>query len=149
MLRKCCGSTRWVERMMVRRPFRSQGALLTAAREIWFDLSQEDWREAFEHHPRIGDMEAVKRRFAATRQLSEKEQAGIHAASDDTIRAFAEANAAYEAKFGYIFIVSAAGRTADEMLALLRQRSNNDAETEIRIAANEQAKITELRLLGL
>jgi 2-oxo-4-hydroxy-4-carboxy-5-ureidoimidazoline decarboxylase len=149
LLRTCCGSTRWVERMLARRPFGSPEGLLAAARDEWFALAPADWREAFSQHPKIGDRQTLRRRFAATRHLAEKEQAGVNAASEETLAALADGNQAYEAKFGYIFIVCAAGRSADEMLAMLRARLANDPSAEIRIAAEEQARITELRLVRL
>lgn len=149
LLTTCCGSTRWVERMMQRRPFESQGLLFVAARLSADELSADDWREAFGHHPKIGDRDALRVRFAATRHLSEREQSGVDAASDEVLDALAEANRAYEQKFGYIFIVCAAGKSAQEMLDLLRARLPNSAEAEIRIAAGEQATITALRLQAL
>jgi 2-oxo-4-hydroxy-4-carboxy-5-ureidoimidazoline decarboxylase len=148
LLQICCGSSRWVERMVARRPFGRLESLLAAAREEWFALSEDDWREAFKHHPKIGDHAALRARFATTRHLSEREQAGVDTASDEVIAALATANDAYETRFGYIFIVCATGRTAGEMLALLHDRLRNDPQTEIRIAAEEQARITELRLAG-
>lgn len=147
LLGRCCGSTSWVERMLAGRPFRSREALLATARDIWFGLDRSDWLEAFTHHPKIGDRNDLRRRFASTGHLSDKEQAGLAGAREETLAALAEANRAYEERFGYIFIVCAAGRSADEMLAVLHERLQNDPETEIRIAAEEQAKITELRLL--
>ena len=135
--------------MLGRRPFLNREALLAAARGEWFALSPADWREAFTHHPRIGDRASLRWRFAATRHLSEKEQAGVAGATEDVLAALAEANAAYESKFGYIFIVCATGRSAAEMLAMLTTRLGNDADTEIRIAAEEHARITELRLAAV
>jgi 2-oxo-4-hydroxy-4-carboxy-5-ureidoimidazoline decarboxylase len=132
--------------MMARRPFGSQLALRTAARDLWFALDGEDWREAFSHHPKIGDRESLQRRFAATWHLSEGEQEGVAGASDDVLTELAEANRAYEEKFGFIFIVRAAGRTASEMLMLLRARLDNDPRTELQAAAAQQAEITALRL---
>jgi 2-oxo-4-hydroxy-4-carboxy-5-ureidoimidazoline decarboxylase len=135
--------------MMNRRPFGTRDQLLNAAREEWFALGPDDWREAFRHHPRIGDRDPLHRRFAATAQLSEKEQSGVTGASDGVLAALANGNRVYEQKFGYIFIVCATGRTADEMLRMLNARLTNRPDQEIRIAAAEQAKITELRLLAL
>jgi 2-oxo-4-hydroxy-4-carboxy-5-ureidoimidazoline decarboxylase len=146
LLTTCCGSTRWVDAMLSRRPFREHAALLSAARDVWFSLDTADWREAFSHHPKIGDRDALRTRFAATRSLSEREQAGVSLASDDVLDALAEGNAAYERRFGFIFIVCATGKTAEEMLGLLRSRIDNDPAREIQIAAAEQAKITALRL---
>lgn len=149
LLTTCCGSTRWVDAMLARRPFGSQRALMAAAREVWASASSGDWKEAFSHHPKIGDRSLTERRFAATRHLAEKEQAGVAAAPDDVIEALAAANRAYEARFGYIFIVCATGRTAAEMLGLIRARLGNDPATEIHVAAEEQARITAIRLEGL
>lgn len=133
--------------MLQRRPFVSDQQLLAIAREEWFALTSPDWREAFGHHPRIGDRASLGARFPATAELSEQEQRGVAGASNATLDALAEGNRAYEEKFGYIFIVCATGKTADEMLALLRARLGNDPQEELLIAAGEQAKITELRLL--
>jgi 2-oxo-4-hydroxy-4-carboxy-5-ureidoimidazoline decarboxylase len=149
LLRACCGSPRWVERMVARRPFGDQPSLLGAARDEWFALGEEDWREAFAHHPTIGGRETLERRFAATRHLSEREQKGIEGAGADVLTALVDANQIYEQTFGYIFIVCASGRSAVEMLALLRARLRNDPDAEIRVAASEQADITALRLNGL
>ena len=135
--------------MLARVPFGTLEQMRAAAQAEWFALSPADWREAFTHHPRIGDRESLRWRFAATRDLSEREQSGAEGASEDVLAALAEANAAYEARFGYIFIVCATGRSAQEMLGMLRARLGNKPDEEIRVAAEEQAKITELRLLGL
>ena len=149
LLRRCCGATRWVEGIMARRPFGSSGALLEAARDVWFGLGRADWLEAFGHHPKIGDRESLRQRFANTAHLSDREQAGVAGASGDVLTALADGNREYKQKFGYIFIVCATGKTAKEMLGLLRERLPNSPESEIRIAAGEQARITELRLLDL
>jgi 2-oxo-4-hydroxy-4-carboxy-5-ureidoimidazoline decarboxylase len=149
LLTRCCGSTRWVDRMAARRPFASRDHLLEAAREEWFALAPDDWREAFTHHPKIGDRDALRRRFAATAHLSEQEQRGVSGASEDELTALAEGNRAYEGRFGYIFIVCATGLTAAEMLRMLQERMHHAPDEEIHVAAAEQAKITELRLLGL
>ena len=149
LLAACCGSSRWVERMLERRPFGSLEELLSIARREWFALAPDDWREAFAQHPRIGNREDLQRRFATTRQLSEREQSGIAGAPHEILDALADANRSYEERFGYIFIVCATGRTAAQMLELLRERLSNRPEVEIEVAATEQAKITELRLLKL
>jgi 2-oxo-4-hydroxy-4-carboxy-5-ureidoimidazoline decarboxylase len=146
ILLRACGSSRWVDRMMARRPFVTDAKLLFAARNEWFGLTEADWLEAFSHHPRIGDRAALEARFPATHDLSAKEQAGVGAAHADVITALAEANDAYLDRFGFIFIVCATGRTAEEMLNILRARLSNDRATELRTAAEEQAKITALRL---
>ncbi len=149
VLKQCCGSARWVELMLARRPFGTMDRLLEGAREVWFSLSNADWREAFSHHPQIGDRDALRRQFAETRQLTQKEQAGVEGASEDVLTALAAGNREYEKAFGHIFIVCATGLNAEEMLARLRERLENDPHIEIRIAAEEQAKITDLRLRAL
>jgi 2-oxo-4-hydroxy-4-carboxy-5-ureidoimidazoline decarboxylase len=145
-LSTCCGSTAWIDRMMARRPFGSDDNLYAVARQEWFSLTPDDWREAFRHHPRIGDRASLRARFPSTAHLSAAEQRGIDDASDATLDALAEGNRTYEERFGYIFIVCATGRSAGEMLTLLRARLDNDPRTELLVAAGEQSKITELRL---
>lgn len=142
LLQTSCGSARWVTGMLARRPFASEHALLAAARDEWLALSPADWLEAFSHHPKIGE----RSHFDATRHLSEREQSGVSAADQNMRAELAARNREYEEKFGFIFIVCATGKSAEEMLALLRTRLANDRETELRIAAEEQAKITALRL---
>jgi 2-oxo-4-hydroxy-4-carboxy-5-ureidoimidazoline decarboxylase len=146
LLQACCGSSRWVEAMVKARPFQTRELLVADARAVWFDLEESDWREAFSHHPAIGDRTALARRFPGTHHLSEREQAGVSAASDDVLEALAEGNRRYLETFGYVFLICATGKTANEMLEQLRTRLENDPVVEIRIAAEEQAKITELRL---
>ena len=146
ILSRACGSSRWVEQMIARRPFRGQDALLKAAREVWFALDEPDWLEAFSQHPRIGDRASLEARFPHTHDLSEKEQSGIGIAGADVRTALAQANADYFARFGFIFIVCATGKSAQEMLAMMVSRLLNDRATELRIAAEEQSKITALRL---
>ena len=134
--------------MLARRPFGTMERLLADADDAGRVLSTEDWKESFSHHPRIGER-GQGERFARTRHLSRAEQAGVSGASAQIIDALADANSAYEARFGYIFIVCATGRGAEEMLALLRARLGNDPATEIQVAAAEQAKITLLRLKAI
>ena len=146
VLQRACGSTQWIDRMMARRPFGSHDALLEAAREEWFALDEADWLEAFSHHPRIGDRASLEARFPQTHDLSSKEQSGIGLAGADVLEALAQANHDYFDRFGFIFIVCATGKSAAEMLALLLARLQNDRETELRNAAEEQSKITARRL---
>jgi 2-oxo-4-hydroxy-4-carboxy-5-ureidoimidazoline decarboxylase len=146
LLRSCCGAAAWVERMAARRPFGSRDALLGAARDEWFALGPADWLEAFRHHPKIGDRESLRQRFAQTAHLSEREQSGVDGAAEDVINALAEGNRAYEEKFGFIFIVCATGKSAEEMLHLLRARLPNPPDVEIRLAAEEQAKMRLMKL---
>jgi 2-oxo-4-hydroxy-4-carboxy-5-ureidoimidazoline decarboxylase len=141
----CCGSRAWIERLVAGRPYPDLARLLDHAAEVWWSLGPDDWREAFAHHPRIGDVESLRRRFAGPADPA-LEQASVAVAGEETLAALAAGNRAYEERFGYIFIVRASGRGADEMLAALRERLKNDPTDEIRIAADQQLEITRLRL---
>ena len=142
----CCGSTRWASEVAALRPFWDVGQLLNIGRRVWNELPREDWLEAFRAHPKIGEKRAEKDTGAEARAWSEGEQARAREASDETLDALAEANHVYEERFGFIFIVCATGKSADEMLGLLRARMGNEPERELRVAAGEQWRITELRL---
>jgi len=148
-LLQCCGSKRWAENVAKARPYASLESLIASANDIWRSLNPDDWLEAFRSHPKIGEKKADTQVSDQSRQWSGQEQAGVTQASRETVDALAALNWAYEKKFGYIFIVCATGKTSDEMLAALRQRIENDAGTELSIAAAEQSKITELRLKKL
>ena len=146
-LQKCCGSAAWVENMLASFPVSDAETLMDEANTAWNKLAEADWREAFSHHPKIGgDVEALRAKFASTSTWAEGEQASVKQASQETLEALAAGNEDYERRFGYIFIVCATGKTADEMLVLLHARLPNQPENEIRIAAGEQNKITRLRL---
>jgi 2-oxo-4-hydroxy-4-carboxy-5-ureidoimidazoline decarboxylase len=146
-LLRCCGSSRWVEAMLSLRPFGSHEELLGAASEVWANLGESDYLEAFAAHPRIGDdVAALRARFAATAEWSAAEQAGVAGADEATLQALAAGNAAYAERFGFIFIVCAAGKSAREMLDFLQARLAHTREQELALAAAEQAKITALRL---
>jgi OHCU decarboxylase len=142
----CCGSARWASEVAALRPFWDVGQLLNLGRRVWNELPREDWLEAFRAHPKIGESKAEKETGAEARAWSEGEQARAREASNETLDALTEANREYEARFGFIFIVCATGRSAEEMLAALRGRIDNDPGTELRVAADEQWRITELRL---
>lgn len=142
----CCGSSRWARRMAESRPYTMLEDLYQKADDIWFALSPPDWLEAFAAHPKIGSKKAAPVQKARAAAWSSGEQSGIAEAEDGVREQLAEANRLYEVKFGFIFIVCATGKTADEMLAICRARLGNSVETEIRIAAEEQRKITEIRL---
>ena len=145
-LLKCCGSTRWAERVADARPFRSFEELLQEADRVWRSLGKDDWLEAFRSHPKIGERKAERETGREAARWSEQEQSGTRDASAHVLSSLAEANREYEERFGHIFIVCATGKSADEMLALLRARLPNDADTELRVAAEEQRRITHLRL---
>ena len=149
LLRACCGATRWVAGMVARRPFHSRDVALDEADDVWWSLDPDDWLEAFAHHPRIGERASAAPQEARAAAWSAGEQAGAADAPDDVQAALAAANRAYEARFGHIYIVCATGKSAEEMLAIARVRLANDADTELRVAAEEQRKITRLRLQKL
>lgn len=149
-LRRCCGAERWVQALLAARPYASSEELLDVAEQRWRALDRADYLEAFSHHPQIGeDLAALRRRFARTHALSAREQAGVSGADEATLAALRDGNREYRERFGYIFIVCATGKSAAEMLSLLRERLHNPPELELTIAAAEQAKITRLRLAQL
>ena len=135
---RCCGSQAWVEGMLARRPFASSDALFAAADAIWAGLDRADLLEAFAHHPAIG--------AAGARGFAARERAQVAQASATTLEELETLNRRYRERFGFVFLVCATGKSADEMLALLRARIDNPADVELRVAAGEQAKITRLRL---
>lgn len=143
-LLSCCGSSEWARRVAAARPFNDGEELAEAADRIWRGLSRADWLEAFAAHPRIGSR--VVAGSAQTGAWAREEQRGTNGASAETRTNLAAANREYEERFGHIFIVCASGRTAGEMLALAQHRLGNDPESELRLAAEEQRKITQLRL---
>ncbi|MFZ5467928.1 MAG: 2-oxo-4-hydroxy-4-carboxy-5-ureidoimidazoline decarboxylase [Myxococcota bacterium] len=145
-LQRCCGSRQWAEGVARARPFRDEEHLYTEAARRWEKAGPADWHEAFSHHPRIGDVSKLRERFAQTASWSSQEQQGVSAASEETLRELAEGNGAYEEKFGHLFLVCATGKSAAELLALLRERMNNAPDHELRVACAEQAKITRIRL---
>lgn len=140
----CCGSQKWVSLLMKKFPFETEATLRDQATTIWYDeCGKKDWLESFTHHPKIGDKKSLGVKFAG------KEQAGIASATEEVIEALAKANREYEDKFGFIFIVCATGRSAEEMLKLLNDRMTNDFGGELNIAMGEQHKITLIRLKKL
>jgi 2-oxo-4-hydroxy-4-carboxy-5-ureidoimidazoline decarboxylase len=146
LLENCCGSKKWVAAMLAERPFASVIGLKSSAREAFNRLTDADWKEAFKRHPRIGDIASLKAKFAGTAGWASGEQAGAASASEEIFKALNEGNEAYFKKHGFIFIICATGKSAAEMLAALNARMPNDTEKELRIAAGEQTKITDLRL---
>jgi OHCU decarboxylase len=140
-LRRCCGSKRWAARMAAARPFRDLDDLLDRGDAAWRALDPGDWLEAFAAHPRIGQPTSAA--------WASQEQAGAARAPAEVRDRLSSANRDYEARFGYIFIVCATGRSADAMLAALEERLTNDPEHELQIAGDEQRKITRLRLAKL
>lgn len=151
-LSRFCGSRRWawlVEQALASAREDTEAALRAAADAAFDQLDRDDWLEAFAHHPRIGDFDSLRSRFsphAPTADLSAREQAAAAGAGEATLRALAAGNARYEERFGHVFLVCAAGKSAQEMLGLLESRLDNEPAEELRIAAAEQRKITALRI---
>jgi OHCU decarboxylase len=136
---KCCGSKRWAREMTNKRPYDNLQILTAQADKTWWSLQPSDWLEAFRSHPKIGEKKASS-------EWSRQEQSGVANASREAIDELSTLNLSYEQKFGFIFIICATGKTSEEMLAALRERLEHEAAVELRIAATEQSKITELRL---
>ena len=142
----CCGSTRWARTMAGARPFQSIDELLAKADSVWWSLEEEDWLEAFRAHPKIGEKKAPTAQSEQARNWSAAEQSGTAAADAKVRSALADGNLEYEQRFGFIYSVCASGKSSEEMLTILRERLRNDREAELRNAAEEQRKITRLRL---
>lgn len=149
-LEKCCVSKTWIHKMIAAMPFETEDALIKKAATIWYDECEiADYKEAFTGHPKIGDITSLKKKFAATTEWAGNEQGKVKEANEETIEALAKANEAYLTKFGYIFIVSASGKSAEEMLAIVEERLHHSTSDEIYVASNEQHKITVIRLVKL
>jgi len=146
VLLDCCGSKKWAQQMSAHRPFASELELLEAGDKTWSALTPEDWREAFLHHPPIGETRARARQSATASRWSAKEQSLAQKAAPEMLESLAAQNRAYADKFGFVFLICATGKSSDEILNALRQRLPNDPGTELRIAAEEQRKIMRLRL---
>lgn len=140
-LLRCCGSKQWTAAILARRPFTDRETLLSTAESVWSALAPSDWLEAFSAHPKIGE-----------KKLSSwcaQEQSGLNSAADQVLERLANGNQEYERRFGWIFLINATGKTAPETLDSLHARLKNESAEEFRIAADEQAKITKLRLKKL
>src|SRR5262245_38252647 len=144
-LLKCSGSPVWCEQMARLRPFADMADLIEKSERAWKSLSIEDWLVAFRSHPKIGDLDNLRRKFASTADWASAEQGSVYSASEETLQRLAAGNARYEERFGHIFIVCASGKSADEMLAILNGRLGNDPANEFEIASAEHKKITQLR----
>jgi 2-oxo-4-hydroxy-4-carboxy-5-ureidoimidazoline decarboxylase len=147
----CCGSTTWANGMAARRPIPDETALLAVSDETWRNLAKADWMEAFRSHPRIGETGMGESRTLQPAPVqasawAQHEQQSVAAASDAAKIELAKANREYEHRFNHIFIVCATGKSAEEILEILRNRLRNDQETELHAAAEQQRLITHIRL---
>ena len=139
----CFASRRWSHEVAAGWPYADLPALLDASQRAWADLAPSDWAEALQGHPRIGEG------GGSAPVASEREQQAVRGSSADVLERLAQENRRYEARFGHIFLISAAGKSADEILAALRERMANDPEAEARVAAAEHRKIARMRLEAL
>ncbi len=142
----CCGSTRWSAELAASRPFHDATDLLSASDHIWLRLGIADWDEAFSSHPRIGEKKVPLSATAQAAQWSGQEQGGVADAGPNIQQRLHDGNEAYEQRFGRTYIVCASGKSAEEMLAILEKRLQNDPEHELREAVEQQRQITQLRL---
>jgi allantoicase len=142
----CCGATQWAQQMLKMRPFPDLEYVLDTADKVWAGLQRDDWLEAFRHHPTIGEKQAKAKQSANARRWSAREQSAAQKAQPKELEALAAENREYEAKFGYIFLICATGKSSEDILKNLHERMSNNPEAELRIAAEEQRKITRLRL---
>lgn len=145
-LEKCCGSSQWIKAMIAARPYASKQLLHEFSDKVWNNLDDEDYLQAFTLHPQIGDIDSLKKKFASTASWAGNEQKGTSLATDEVLTELKNGNDQYLNTFGFIFIVCATGKSAQQMLDLLTARLNNDKITELLNAAAEQNKITHLRL---
>ncbi|HJZ65942.1 MAG TPA: 2-oxo-4-hydroxy-4-carboxy-5-ureidoimidazoline decarboxylase [Candidatus Acidoferrum sp.] len=142
----CCGAKAWAEGLAGKRPFEDEAAVLITSDEIWRGLGTSDWLEAFESHPKIGESRAAAPTGGDSAAWSQQEQKSVVAAQDELKAELAKGNREYEEKFGFIFIVYATGKSAPEILEILKRRLQNDKEKELKEAVEEQRQITQLRL---
>ena len=149
LLMTCCTAKNWVIQTCSHRPFASENDLFKKACNIWSKMLEDDFLEAFEGHPKIGDINSLAKKYRSTASMAEHEQKTVTEASEHTLSCLAELNDQYHKKFGFIFIVFASGKSASDMLSLLKSRLGNDRRKELMIAASEQRKILQLRLRNL
>lgn len=146
LLRQCCTSDAWINALVARRPYDNIDQLHNAADICWQELAEKEYLQAFDGHPKIGDVSSLKAKYANTKLVASGEQSRVEQATDDIITELSQGNSDYHEKFGFIFIVCATGKSAKEMSDLLQTRLPNDRATEIINAAAEQAKIFHLRI---
>ena len=144
-LMSCCASHRWALSVATLRPFKDEETLFTIADFIWNKMQEPDWMEAFRAHPRIGERKPAQA-SAQSKEWSSQEQAAIHSSHAEILAELASENLRYEKQFGFMYIVCATGKSAEEMLAILQTRLANDRHTELREAAEQQRQITQIRL---
>jgi 2-oxo-4-hydroxy-4-carboxy-5-ureidoimidazoline decarboxylase len=142
----CCTAEKWVELMVSSRPFSNFEELNTVSDQHFAKLEESDWLQAFDGHPKIGDVSSLKEKYKSTKKLASGEQSGMSEADEKVIEEMASLNQRYLEQNGFIFIVCASGKSASEMLSIIKSRIDNNRETELKIASEEQIKITKIRL---
>ncbi len=142
----CNAAEKWGSTLAASRPFADLDALKNQAASVWKTLGEPDFLQAFEAHPMIGDVDSLRKKYASTKAMASGEQSGATGADEAVLTELAVKNREYLEKFGFIFIVFATGKTAAQMLDLLRARIGNTRAEEIRNAAAEQLKISLLRI---
>src|SRR4051794_8522194 len=140
----CCGSTRWARELVQTRPIITETELMERSDAIWRELSPQDWDEAFRSHPRIGEKKAET--LGPSAKWSDSEQSSVTYSSKEIRHALEQQNKLYEQRFGRIYIVCATGKSPEEMLNDLERRLQNEAQTELLEAVEQQRQITRLRL---
>ncbi len=145
-LARICTSKAWIESVKSSMPFGSFADLQTAADNAFKQLDEQDWLEAFAGHPMIGDLSSLQKKYAQGKALSEKEQREVKHASSETLQELLSLNQAYVERFGFIFIVCATNKSADEMLTMLKARISRTREQELQQAAFVQQKISQIRI---
>lgn len=146
---QCCSASRWAATMVKQRPYQSLADLQQTAEIAWQGMQRPDFIAAFEGHPKIGDPASLKEKYRSTLATASHEQSGVNVAPEHVLDDLAQLNRRYEKRFGYIFIVCATGKSAAEMLEIIKARINNTAHSELEIAAAEQAKITAIRISSM
>jgi len=146
LFQQCCTSEEWLTRMLHSIPYSDASELKAAADKNWENMDEADYLQAFDGHPKIGNVSSLKEKYASTKALASGEQSSVNSASDEVINRLALENKNYEEKFGFIFIVCASGKSAEEMLNLLETRLPNDRSTELANAREEQRKIFQIRI---
>lgn len=143
---QCNTSEKWCGSMAESRPYADYQSVLNSADEFWAESKEKDLLQAFEGHPEIGDVSTLREKYRNTEKLAGHEQSGVNTATENTLQSLSQGNKDYKEKFGFIFIVCASGKSADEMLGLLLKRLPNSREQELINATEEQRKITHIRL---
>ncbi|MCO4794675.1 MAG: 2-oxo-4-hydroxy-4-carboxy-5-ureidoimidazoline decarboxylase [Bacteriovoracaceae bacterium] len=142
----CCTASKWVDQMVNSRPFSNLESMKTVSDQHFSKLEESDWLEAFDGHPKIGDVSSLKEKYKSTKKLASGEQSGMSEADEVAIHEMADLNQKYYENNGFIFIVCATGKSASEMLEIIKSRINNEREVELKIASEEQIKITNIRM---